>query len=387
MGQYTLSSKWSAVVAIDQHARSLALAGIDLRTGEVRQGRLTGCPGAADVSGWALGWAEGPVRFAYESGPCGFQLARDLRAAGHDCDVIAVSSIPRSAADRRFKDDRRDARSLLEALVSPSGRCRAVHVPSPDAEAARDLVRAYHDAVASATRLKLQTSAMLLRHGRVWDERTPSGRLRATWTRDYLAWARAARLGDPDEDATLKFYITAAVDMSERARALRARCAEVACRGRFAPYVDALCRLKGVDSLFALTYASYVDDFSRFRNGRSVSSYFGLTPGRHDSGEHVGRGGGISKAGDTTVRRSAIEGLASISGHSGPAKAAPAEGHAVSAAVEAEALKCNARNQKRYADLVGRGKRPVVARVAVASELVSQMWVLGRMVDHERAGA
>ena len=43
-----------------------------------------------------------------------------------------------------------------------------------------------------------------------------------------------------------------------------------------------------------------MDDFSRFKNGRSVSKYFGLTPTRHNSGEKAGRNGGISKTGDTT---------------------------------------------------------------------------------------
>ena len=45
--------------------------------------------------------------------------------AGRACDMIAVSSIPKSADDRAPKDDRRDARSLLEAVTSPTSRCRA----------------------------------------------------------------------------------------------------------------------------------------------------------------------------------------------------------------------------------------------------------------------
>ena len=175
MGQYTLDSRHAGVVALDQHARSVALCGIRLDTAEVRSTRLVGCPSASDISGWALAWVGAPVRFVYESGPCGFQLARDLRGAGLDCDVIAVSSIPRSASDRAFKDDRRDARALLEAVVAPSSRCRAVYVPSEEAEAARDMVRAHQDASAATRRLKKQLSAMLLRHGHVWDERTASG--------------------------------------------------------------------------------------------------------------------------------------------------------------------------------------------------------------------
>ena len=132
----------------------------------------------------------------------------------------------------------------------------------------------------------------------------------------------------------------------------------------------------------ALTCVANMDDFTRFRNGRSVSKYFGLTPTRHDSGEKVGRNGRISKAGDTTVRKAVVEGLASLPNFNKAQKWLP-KGCEVSAAVEAEACLCNSRNVDRYRSLVRRGKRPNVAKVAVASELVRQMWAIGNIVRGE----
>lgn len=80
----------------------------------------------------------------------------------------------------------------------------------------------------------------------------------------------------------------------------------------------------------ALAFVATVDDFSRFRNGRSVRSYFGLVPSRHDSGERTGRNGGITKAGDATVRRAVVEGLSSLANHRDARKAVPGEGHVYS---------------------------------------------------------
>lgn len=361
----------------------MTLAALDLATGETRGGTIADCPTAAQIVGWAS-WATRPLRFVYESGPCGFQLARDIRSMGIDCDVIAVTSIPRSSGDRLLKDDRVDARLLLDAVTAPSCKCRAVHVPDEASEAARDLCRAYYDAVLANKRLKMQFSGMLLRHGVVWNERTASGTLRVTWSRDYVKWARSIRLPEDAENRALRFYLRGVLDGMDRCSELRRGCLEVADGGRFKPYVDALARLKGVDRMTALTYVATMDDFSRFRNGRSVSKYFGLTPTRHDSGEKVGRNGGITKAGDTTVRKAVIEGLASIPNYTRSPKPV-ARGCEVSAAVEAEACLCNARNVERYRRLVGSGKRKNVAKVAVASELVRQMWVLGSIVDGERA--
>lgn len=129
----TLRTEHATVVAIDQHARSVALAAVDLATGETRATQLADCPTAARIAGWAESWATGPVRFACESGPCGFQLCRDLRALGHACDMIAVSSITKSADGRAPEDDGRDARGLSEAVASPTSRRRAVYAPSGEA--------------------------------------------------------------------------------------------------------------------------------------------------------------------------------------------------------------------------------------------------------------
>ena len=386
MPEYTLQSDYASVIAIDQHARSVTACALDLASGETRTGRLSGCPSAGDILEWSS-WTGEPRRFVYESGPCGFQLARDLAALGQRCDVIAVTSIPRSAADRRFKDDRGDAESLLCAVTAQNSKCRAVHVPSEEAEAARDLARAYYDLVSATTRLKMQFSAILLRHGHVWNERTASGRLRSTWTDDYVSWASSISLGNPAADGALREYREGVLDGIERCRRAKAGLVELSETPRFKPYVDALSRLKGVDRVTALTFTATVDDFSRFRSGRRVSSYFGLTPGRHSSGERGCRNGPMSTAGDATVRKAVVEGLSSISSCNGRQKALP-KGCRVSAAVEAEAIRCNQRNARRYRDLVEAGKKANVAKIAVAKELVREMWVLGLMVQRElEAGA
>ena len=122
MQEYTIRSSHASTIAIDQHARSVAMCALDISTGETRSTKLAGCPTAGDMVEWAAAWATPPMRFVYESGLCGFQLARDIRALGHDCDMIAVSSIARSVDDKRLKDDRRDEASLLGAVTAPGSK-------------------------------------------------------------------------------------------------------------------------------------------------------------------------------------------------------------------------------------------------------------------------
>ena len=249
-------------------------------------------------------------------------------------DVIAVTSIPKSTKARTFKDDRKDAESLLEAVTSPKSKCRSVYIPSEGAEAARELVRAYLDAMTAARRAKQQLSSMLLRHGYVWNERTRTGRLKGAWTRDHLAWIRSIELPEKVGNETLSRYLEYVVDDMERVKVIKSSCVELAESPKYKPYIDALTRLKGVETMVALAFVATVEDFSRFRRGRSVTSYFGLTPGRHDSGDKTGRAARMSKAGDTTVRRLVIEGLSAISTFTTSRKP-ERKGHEVSGAVEA----------------------------------------------------
>ncbi len=76
--------------------------------------------------------APGPILCAYEAGPCGYGLQRELKEQGLACQVIAPSLIPRKPGDR-IKTDRRDARKLAELLEG--GLLTEVHPPSPEDEA------------------------------------------------------------------------------------------------------------------------------------------------------------------------------------------------------------------------------------------------------------
>ena len=385
MQQYTMHSRHATTIAIDQHARSVTMRALDLSTGEERRRQLVNCPTAEDMVSWAKSWATEPFRFAYESGPCGFQLARDIRSLGFDCDIIAVTSIARSQEDKAFKDDNRDAGRLLSELTAIHPKCKPIWIPSETYEADRDLVRAYCDVLDASKSTKLQLSGFLLRHGYVWNERTRSGNLKKTWTSDYIKWVRAVKFSERSDGITLDRYFRFALEGITRVAEMAKLCLEIAHNERYKPYTDALTRLKGVDDITAIIFTATMGDFTRFKNGRSVSSYFGLVPKRHDSGEKTGKNGHITKAGDTTVRRAVVEALAGICNFASGAKVLPKGRQAPSARIEAEALKCNIRNIERFRHLIGRGKSINVAKVAVAKELVRDMWVIGCMVQEEQA--
>ena len=118
-------------VGLDVHARSIVACGLDTVTGKTTQRRLV--PSAEAVLHWLRELAA-PVAVAYEAGPTGFDLARQLAEAGVRCVVAAPSKLQRPAADR-IKTDARDAAHLARLLRL--GEITAVRCPSGISSRAR----------------------------------------------------------------------------------------------------------------------------------------------------------------------------------------------------------------------------------------------------------
>ena len=134
-----------------------------------------------------------PVRVAYEAGPTGYGLARELAKRRVECVVAAPSKIPRASGDR-VKTDARDAEHLVRLLLA--GKLHPVRVPGPEEEALRDLVRARETLRLDLMRARHRLSKLLLRHGIQFDD----GR---AWTDRHRAWLKTVCLEWPAAQATL----------------------------------------------------------------------------------------------------------------------------------------------------------------------------------------
>lgn len=372
-------SKFNTLVGMDVHARSITCTAVVVETGEHRSRKLSRSPKAGDVAAW-LSQLPQPVYCAYESGCTGFELARGLRELGYACDVIAVSTLPKSPKNRRQKCDRLDSEMVLNAIASAAPTHTTVFVPDEETEAARDLARMHDDAKAAVKRAKQQLLALLLRHGVTWDERTASGGLKKKWTKGFYRWLDGVEMPTPAGQAALDAYRRQLASCEEVEGHARALVLAEAARPRWKPYVDAIRRLKGLDTVSAFLAAAEFGDFSRFSSGRKVSCWLGCVPSDNTSDERK-RHGPITKAGNSHLRRALVEGCSNIGRRNGLGKRLD-EGQEVSEAVERMAAKGNARLLKRYRHLADEmGKHPNKAKVAVVSELVRWIWAIGLEVQ------
>jgi hypothetical protein len=152
----------TVAVGLDVHARSIRLAVV--RADELLEERMLSYDEEA-VERALRRWPG--VRCCYEAGPTGFGLQRFLVERGIDCQVVAPGLVPQRPGDR-VKTDSRDARKL--ARLFAGGLLEAIHVPSRELEAARDLVRAREDARLDRMRDRHRLSKFCLRHGPAADQ-------------------------------------------------------------------------------------------------------------------------------------------------------------------------------------------------------------------------
>ena len=157
-------AKARTLVGLDVHATKIVAAVLDGESGELQLFAIGGESAAA--AGFCAGLPD-PVRVAYEAGPTGYGLARELAGRGVECVVAAPGKIPTAPGDR-VKTDRRDAELLVRLLLA--GELHPVRVPGDEEEALRDLVRAREAVRVDLMRARHRLSKLLLRHGVRFDD-------------------------------------------------------------------------------------------------------------------------------------------------------------------------------------------------------------------------
>lgn len=306
----------------------------------------------------------GSVRCCYEAGPCGFELQRALAQHGIACDVIAPALIPRRAGDR-IKTDRRDAAQL--AVLYRAGALTAIHVPSDQEEAVRDLLRCREDICADLLRARHRLSKFLLRHGRRYTA------TKSTWSTRHHAWLRAQTWPLPALTQTHEAYLRAVDEAVARLRAVEAQLQDLVTLEPLRSRVQRLRCFRGMDDLTALTIAAELGDPRRFPSARGVMAYVGLIPSEHSSGTKRARGA-ITKTGNAHLRRVLVEAAWHYRHHPFLGRALQRRQANAPEAARQHAWRAQQRLYRRYQRLAARGKPKQHVVTAIARELTGFVW-------------
>jgi transposase len=249
---------------------------------------------------------DAPVRSCYEAGRDGFWLHRWLTAAGITNVVVDSSSIEVNRRARQAKTDRLDAIRLLALLqrwMRGEGRVwRVVHVPTPEAEAARQLTREITTVCVDRMQVRNRIGGLLATQG-----------IRCALTRHFLDRLPALLTGDGrplaaawQERLAREWRHLQAIE-TRLATLKRARAEAIAAGAdRVAQVAQRLCQLRGIAETSAAIYSAELFGTRTFTNGRQIGALTGLAPVPYRSDQRV-QDQGISKAGRAELRRVSIQ--------------------------------------------------------------------------------
>lgn len=279
----------SAVVGIDLGDKQSKYCVLDLTGNPIGDGVVATTPAALRLRFSA----KGRTRIALEVGTHSPWVSRLLEELGHEV-IVANPRKLRLITESDAKNDRADA--TLLARLAYAGRDLLAPVKHRSAQVQNDLaiVRARDVAVTARTRMVTAVRGIV---------KSTGNRLKVCSTGAFASKA----LADCPESLRLALLpllrmiqqLTAEIRLYDRMVTQKAMEAY--------PETAAILTIPGVGPLTALTLVLLLNnDKGRFSRSRDLGCYFGLCPKQRDSGQHVSQLG-ITKAGDTLMRKLAVQ--------------------------------------------------------------------------------
>jgi len=311
---------------------------------------------------------DGEIRACYEASGAGDVLHRALQEWGYACEVIAPSLIPKRPGVQR-KHDKRDATDL--ARFFRAGELTVVRIPSEAEERVRDVVRCRETFQREILKSRHYILKFLARRGFVFREGT-------NWCTPHLKWLQhltteGSPLAAHDRLVYREYHALLLYKLARRDE-LDRQIEELALLPALAPMVRRLQCFRGISVHSAMVLTTEIVDWRRFERPAQLACYLGLVSREDSSGDRT-RLGSITKAGNSHCRHVLVQAAWSYRHRPQTSVDLKRRQQGQPPAVITHAWKAQQRLHQRFNHLSYR-KRPQIAVVAVARELVGFLWAV-----------
>ena len=296
-----------------------------------------------------------------------------MREWGYACEVIAPSLIPKRAGVHR-KHDKRDAADL--ARLYRAGELVPVRIPSEADECVRDVVRCRETFQREILKSRHYILKFLATRGFVFREGT-------NWCTPHLQWLQHLTTDNsplaPEDRLVYREYHALLLYKLQRREELDRQIAQLAELPTLKPMVERLQCFRGISLRSAMVLATELVDWRRFERPGQLACYLGLVS-REDSSGNRQRLGSITKAGNSHCRHVLVQAAWSYRHRPQTSVDLKRRQAGQPPAVITPSWKAQQRLHARFNHLSYR-KRPQIAVVAVARELVGFLWAVARDVE------
>ncbi len=323
---------------------------------------------------------DGEIRACYEASGAGYVIHRAMKEWGYSSEVIAPSLIPKRPGVQR-KHDKRDAADL--ARFYRAGELTTVRIPSESDERVRDVVRCRETFQREILKSRHYILKFLARRGFVFREGT-------NWCGPHLKWLQHLTTDNSPlalhDRLVYREYHALLLYKLERRDELDRQIEQLALLPNLAPMVERLQCFRGISLHSAMVLATEIVDWRRFERPGQLACYLGLVSREDSSGDRT-RLGSITKAGNSHCRHVLVQAAWSYRHRPQTGFELKRRQQGQNPGVIVHAWKAQQRLHQRFNHLSYR-KRPQIAAVAVARELVGFLWAVMQEVvpvEHQAA--
>ncbi len=239
---------------------------------------------------------------AYEAGFCGYWIHNSLKLLGVNSMVVNPADIPTTDKEKVQKEDSRDSRKIARALKS--GDLKPIHVPTSKTLDDRGLVRTRSVVVKDLTRNKNRVKSFLHFHGIEIPASFQNSSYR--WSKRFTDWLRSIQFAEPSARLSLDALINSSEPMRNMVLQMTLQINSLSKTPTYAESVELLKSIPGIGLITAMIIILELETIHRFESVDKLSSFIGLIPSTHSSGDDE-TVGNMTRRGHPILRSALVE--------------------------------------------------------------------------------
>ena len=284
-------------VGLDVHKNSWS---VSVLTDQIELKTFSQPPNAEQLHAYLIKHYPGAsYHSAYECGFSGYGNHRKLLELGIDNIVINAADVPTTGKEKAGKTDKVDSRKIAKGLRS--GSLEGIHVFNEHHQGLRSFARMRHIMQRDLRRAKQRIKMFLLFN----TIKTPIEYDNENWSKSFQVWLEQLSFRSENARRTLEFMLSHYHYQKQQVRQISKEL-----RAYFRKYYKEdyflLRTIPGIGPLSAIAIITELGDIDRFANINKLSSYVGLLPLTHNSGD-TERIGGMSYRCNSYLRTIIVE--------------------------------------------------------------------------------
>lgn len=238
----------------------------------------------------------------YEAGYCGFWIHKQLQDLGINNMVVNPADVPTTDKEKKQKADPVDSNKLARHLRN--GDLEAIYVHDTRVLEDRSLIRMRSTLIKEIARYKNRIKAELSFFGIEIPEQYHKDQ--CYWSNRFMQWLSELKLSCESGTESINILIDHVKYLRQDLLRVNNKVRGLSKQEPYKERVKLLMSIHGIGLLTSMVILTEIYDIHRFSNQQKLSSYVGLTPTSHSSGDNQIHGEMINR-GNKYVKKAIIE--------------------------------------------------------------------------------